>query len=139
MTRRAVSGRDLLRPNPGTPLVLVDEVLGLDDQGADIDVRLDPYGNRKGTRVITILIVDPHIVVRHGLSGWLATIPDVDVVGVASDGQEGVDVCEALHPDVVLMDIATPVRNGLEAIAEIRERWPDIAVIAFTRQRMVKW
>lgn len=132
MTRRAVSGRDLLRPNPGTPLVLVDEVLGLDDQGADIDVRLDPYGNRKGARVITILIVDPHIVVRHGLSGWLATIPDVDVVGVASDGQEGVDVCEALHPDVVLMDIATPVRNGLEAIAEIRERWPDIAVIAFT-------
>ena len=82
--------------------------------------------------MITILIVDPHIVVRHGLSGWLATIPDVDVVGVASDGQEGVDVCEALHPDVVLMDIATPVRNGLEAIAEIRERWPDIAVIAFT-------
>jgi DNA-binding NarL/FixJ family response regulator len=83
-------------------------------------------------RMITILIVDPHTVVRHGLSSWLAAIPDLDVIGLASDGQEGVDKCEALQPDVVLMDIATPVRNGVEAIAQIRERWPEIAVIAFT-------
>jgi DNA-binding NarL/FixJ family response regulator len=82
--------------------------------------------------MISILIVDPFIVVRHGLRDWLTGIPDLDVVGLAADGQEGVALCEELRPDVVLMDIAMPVRNGVEAIAEIRQRWPDIAVIAFT-------
>lgn len=82
--------------------------------------------------MIRILIVDPHTVVRHGLSSWLAAIPDLDVVGLASDGQEGVDLCAALHPDVVLIDIAMPVGNGVEAIAQIHQAWPEIAVIAFT-------
>jgi DNA-binding NarL/FixJ family response regulator len=81
--------------------------------------------------VITILIVDGHIVVRHGLSGWLAAVPDLDVVGLAGDGQEALDMCDAFRPDVVLMDVATPSLNGVDAIAKIRETWPKIAVIAF--------
>lgn len=89
-------------------------------------------GDGEVGRTITILIVDPHIVVRHGLSKWLEAIPDLDVVGLAADGQEGLQLCGALRPDVVLMDIAMPVLNGVEAIAQIRETWPEIAVIAFT-------
>ena len=90
------------------------------------------HGDGEAQRTITILIVDPHIVVRHGLSSWLAAIPDLDVVGLAADGQAGLRMCEELRPDVVLMDIAMPVLNGVEAIAQIRELWPEIAVIAFT-------
>jgi len=91
-----------------------------------------PVGDGEAGRTIKILIVDPHIVVRHGLSSWLTAIPDLDVVGLAADGREAIDMCDALRPDVVLIDIAMPVQNGVEAIAQIHEMWPEIAVIAFT-------
>ncbi len=82
--------------------------------------------------MIRILIVDPQVVVRHGLSTWLSAIPDLEVVGLAGEGQEGLAMCAELRPDVVLMDIAMPILNGVEAIAHIRQTWPEIAVIAFT-------
>lgn len=82
--------------------------------------------------MIRILIVDDHAVVRSGLSNWLSAIADLDVVGVAANGQEGVDMCDALRPDVVLMDLSMPVLNGVQAIARLRESTPEIAVIALT-------
>lgn len=82
--------------------------------------------------MIRILIADDHAVVRYGLSNWLSAIADLDVVGVAANGQEAVDMCSALHPDVVLMDLAMPVLNGVQAIAQLHETTPEIAVIALT-------
>ena len=81
--------------------------------------------------MIRILIVDPHNVVRHGLNDWFSDVPDLDVVGLAANDQEAFDMCDALRPDVVLMDLAIPVVNGIDAIARIHEEWPETAVIAF--------
>ena len=99
---------------------------------ADTEAVPRSHGDGEVGRTITIVIVDPHVVVRHGLTGWLAAVPDLDVVGLAADGREALDMCEELRPDVVLMDIAIPLLNGVEAIAEIHEMWPEIAIIAFT-------
>ena len=65
--------------------------------------------------MIRVLLVDDHPVVRSGLAGLLGGEPDIEVVGEASDGSEGVERAEALQPDVVLMDLRMPVMDGVEA------------------------
>jgi len=67
------------------------------------------------TRCIRVLIVDDHPIVRDGLTSLLRTLPDIDVVGHAESGAGAVECAVLLHPDVILMDIAMPVMNGLEA------------------------
>lgn len=80
----------------------------------------------------TILLVDDHAMLRAGLRALLAGEPDLEVVGEASDGQEAVLLAEQLHPDVVVMDIAMPVMNGLEATRRIAARLPETRVLALT-------
>lgn len=81
---------------------------------------------------IRILLADDHTVVRSGLSAVLAMQDDFKIVGEAGDGEETLRLCENLHPDVVLMDLLMPKLNGVAATKAIKERWPQIQVIALT-------
>ena len=81
---------------------------------------------------IRVLLADDHAVLRAGLRALLAAEPDMAVVGEASNGAEAVQLAERLRPDVVVMDISMPVKDGLAATAEISERLPDIRVLVLT-------
>lgn len=77
-------------------------------------------------------MADDHPVVREGLVAILGTQPDFAVVGAAGDGQEVVRQVEALRPDVVLLDLAMPGMDGVEALSQLRQRVPEARVIVFT-------
>ena len=81
---------------------------------------------------IKILIADDHAIVRIGLSALLKTESDLSVVGVAKDGEEAVAEALRLNPDVIVMDLMMPKKNGVEATAEIHERLPDTKIIILT-------
>ena len=81
---------------------------------------------------IKVLIVDDHPVIRDGLSAIFQTEPDIIVVGLAKDGQEGIDKALEFQPDVVLMDIIMPVYDGLEATAVISQKLPSAKVLIMT-------
>lgn len=80
-----------------------------------------------------VLIVDDHPLFRAGVRQRLAGFADaVDVVGEATDGQEAIDLAYELQPDVVLMDIAMPRVNGIEATRRIKERQPHVGILILT-------
>jgi DNA-binding NarL/FixJ family response regulator len=79
-----------------------------------------------------ILITDDHLVVRRGLRSILEAQPGWTVVGEAENGLEAVELAERLHPDVVIMDIAMPMMNGIEATRRIKASSPRTAVLVFT-------
>lgn len=79
-----------------------------------------------------VLVVDDSVVVRRVVSRALDSDPGVEVVGSARDGRVAVDKVEELRPDVVILDLEMPVMNGLEALAEIRRRHPDLPVIVYS-------
>lgn len=81
---------------------------------------------------IRVLIADDHIDFRRVVHEFLDRLPNVEVVGEASDGDEAVRQIEALSPDVVLMDIAMPHTTGLEATRIIKQRWPALRVLIAT-------
>lgn len=78
---------------------------------------------------IRILIVDDHGIVRRGISLQLGQIAHFQLVGEASDGREAVAAAENLKPDIVIMDIAMPNLNGIDAAAQIMKRLPSVGVI----------
>lgn len=79
-----------------------------------------------------ILIVDDHEVVRLGLRTLLSNQPDFVVVDEASSADQAVEKAKMHHPDVVVMDIRLPGKNGIEACREIREQFKDVQVIMLT-------
>jgi class 3 adenylate cyclase/CheY-like chemotaxis protein len=81
---------------------------------------------------IRVLLVDDYEVVRRGLRGFLELLPEIEIVGEASNGREAVDAAYRLGPDVVLMDLVMPEMDGPAAMRAIRERQPEIAVVALT-------
>ena len=81
---------------------------------------------------IRVMIVDDHDMVRKGLATFLKVKADLELVGEASNGQEALHVCEQAQPDVILMDLVMPQMNGVAATRAIRERCPQIQVIALT-------
>lgn len=78
---------------------------------------------------IKVLIADDHETLREGLTILLEFEPDMQVVGVACDGQEAVELAKQLRPDVVVMDISMPNMNGLEATRQIRAALPEANVL----------
>ena len=82
--------------------------------------------------MIRLLIVDDHAVVREGLRLLFATVPGVEVVGMAADGAVAVDQARVLAPDVVLMDLGMPKMDGIEATRRIVARDRDAKVVVLT-------
>jgi NarL family two-component system response regulator LiaR len=81
---------------------------------------------------IRVMLVDDHAVVRSGLGAFLLAFDDLELVSEAGSGEEAVRLCEQVQPDVVLMDLVMPGMDGAEATHAIRERCPQIQVIALT-------
>ncbi|MDQ3547323.1 MAG: response regulator transcription factor [Chloroflexota bacterium] len=81
---------------------------------------------------LRILIADDHPLVRKGMSAVLASVPDFDVVGQATNGREAVDRAIDLRPDVVLMDLQMPDLTGVAATREILAVAPDIRILVVT-------
>lgn len=81
---------------------------------------------------IRVLVADDQEIIRHGLALILRNEPDMDVVGLASDGAEAVALAVQLHPDVILMDIVMPNLNGIAATRQIVSQLPSAGVIILT-------
>jgi two-component system response regulator NreC len=80
-------------------------------------------------KTITVFLADDHTIVRQGLAKLLEGEPDLRVIGEAENGREAVGKVEKLKPDIVLMDIAMPMLNGIEATRQIRRICPQTKVI----------
>lgn len=78
---------------------------------------------------IRVLLADDHTLVRAGVRKLLESIPNIEVVGEVSDGMAVVAMAEALQPQLVLMDIAMPGLNGLEATSRLKRTCPDVQVL----------
>lgn len=83
-------------------------------------------------KMIRVMIVDDHDMVRRGLASYFRVTQDIELVGEASNGRQAFKVCEEIRPDVVLMDLLMPQMGGIEATRLIRERFPEVQVIALT-------
>ena len=81
---------------------------------------------------IRLMIVDDHAIVREGLRGLIATESDMELVAEAATADEGVAKALALRPDVILMDLVMPGKDGAVAIAEIKRQWPESQVMVLT-------
>jgi DNA-binding NarL/FixJ family response regulator len=81
---------------------------------------------------IRVLIVDDHAVVRSGLRVFFDLQPDIEVVGEAADGSEGVAMARRLEPDVILMDLLMPTMDGITAIGRIKAERPETEIVTMT-------
>jgi DNA-binding NarL/FixJ family response regulator len=82
--------------------------------------------------LIRVLIVEDHPMFRDGMAAILARAADVELVGMASDGREGINLATELQPDIVLMDLNLPEVNGIDAAREILRTSPHIGVVIVT-------
>ncbi|SDT20454.1 two component transcriptional regulator, LuxR family [Pseudomonas asplenii] len=84
------------------------------------------------TAVLRLVLADDHEVTRTGFVALLAGHPQFDVVGQACDGQEAIELCERLQPDIAILDIRMPVLNGLGAARILQQKQPTLKVVMFT-------
>ena len=85
-----------------------------------------------GNKPIRVLVADDQVIIRSGLTALLMTFDDMQLVGEAANGEEAIELCERIQPDVVLMDIKMPQMDGLTATGIIHKRWPDIRILVLT-------
>ena len=83
-------------------------------------------------QTVRVLIVDDQPLAREGLHTLLALSPQVEVVGIAVNGQESLKLVAECQPDVVLMDMQMAAMDGVEATHRIKKQWPEVKVIALT-------
>jgi two-component system, NarL family, response regulator NreC len=79
--------------------------------------------------MIRIILADDHVVMRNGLRLLLERQPNFEVVGEAADGRQTVEICDKLRPDVLVLDIAMPNLNGIEAARQVSAKWPQTAIV----------
>ncbi len=81
---------------------------------------------------IRVLVVDDHGMVRRGITTYLKSNSEIQVVGEAENGREAVDLCEQTAPHVVLMDLTMPEMDGITATRAIKQKWKEVQVIVLT-------
>jgi DNA-binding NarL/FixJ family response regulator len=81
---------------------------------------------------LRIVLADDHTILREGLRALLSADPNFDIVGEAEDGREAVRCVEKLEPNLLLMDLSMPRMSGMDAISEIKKRYPATKIIALT-------
>ena len=81
---------------------------------------------------IRIMVIDDQAVVRQGFVSLIKTVPDMEIIGEGSNGQEAVDLFRRLRPDITLMDLRMPGVSGAEAITQIRGEFPGARIIVLT-------
>jgi NarL family two-component system response regulator LiaR len=81
---------------------------------------------------IRVLVIDDHRIVREGIRSLMEDIEDIQVIGEAGNGYEGIDLVDSLNPDVVLMDLLMPKMDGLEATRRITVKHPHMRVLVLT-------
>ena len=86
----------------------------------------------KASKIIRVVIADDHVIVREGLRLILETDQEIELVGDACDGASAIRLVSEMQPDVVLMDLRMPGLDGLQAVEQIRARWPQIAIVILT-------
>lgn len=79
--------------------------------------------------MIRIVLADDHVVMRNGLRLLLERQPNFEVVGEAADGRQTVEICDKLRPDVLVLDIAMPNLNGIEAARQVSAKWPQTSIV----------
>lgn len=89
--------------------------------------------------MVRVLIVDDQTVVREGLAAILGTDPDLEVVGLAADGQQALVLAAELQPDVVLMDLKMPVLDGVQATRQLQRQQPGIPVLVLSTYADDEW
>jgi NarL family two-component system response regulator LiaR len=86
-----------------------------------------------------VVICDDQDIVRDGLELLLKLEPDIEIVGIASDGAEAITMAEQKKPDLVLMDLKMPVMNGVDATREIKAKFPGVKVLVLTTYGTDDW
>ena len=81
---------------------------------------------------VRIVLAEDHTILREGLRALLSADPKFEIVGEAADGRMAVRSVEKLSPDLVIMDLSMPRMTGMDAIREIKKRYPETKVIALT-------
>ena len=125
-------------PGKGTRVTIVAPRRGLpitqrsQDSAAVSPASRTTEDSSQGARKIRVLLADDHDMVREGLASILSEEPDIELVGEASDGQEAVQLAMHTQPDVVVMDVAMPQLNGIEATRRILAALPQTRVIGLS-------
>jgi DNA-binding NarL/FixJ family response regulator len=95
---------------------------------------IDPTKN-----IIRLLLCDDQAIVCEGLRAMLTPVPQIEIVGVANNGIEAVDLTRSTHPDLILMDLKMPKMNGIQATKAIREQFPNVRILVLTTYDADEW
>ncbi|KAB7757325.1 LuxR family transcriptional regulator [Mycolicibacterium mucogenicum DSM 44124] len=98
----------------------------------DVNVYQHAAGVQKGTRMVTVFLVDDHEVVRRGLIDLLSADPDLEVIGEAGTVAHAMAQIPALRPDVAVLDVRLPDGNGIELCRDLLSRLPDLRCLMLT-------